>query len=129
MIEFYPEIRLLHIAAALTSGSLFFLRGLALEFGWNWAKARPVRRLSYAVDSVLLAAAIALMLLTGQYPLANSWLSAKVSALLIYIALGIGAFRTPRRGRRRMLWVCALATFAWIIAIAVTRDPLGPLAL
>ena len=39
MIEFYPEIRLVHIAAALATGGLFLLRGLVLVRGGRWALA------------------------------------------------------------------------------------------
>ena len=48
------QVRTLHIAAALTSGALFLLRGLALNaFGAKWPKARAVRRLSWGIDTVL----------------------------------------------------------------------------
>lgn len=53
MIEFYPQIKWVHVAAVLASGSLFLMRGLALHAGANWAMAAPLRYLSYTIDTVL----------------------------------------------------------------------------
>ncbi|MBI2739014.1 MAG: hypothetical protein HYX38_21015 [Rhodospirillales bacterium] len=39
MTEFYPEIGLFHIVAAIASGCLFFVHGLAFFGGLRWAMA------------------------------------------------------------------------------------------
>src|SRR3546814_8288233 len=79
MIEFYPEVRLVHIWAVIASGTLFALRGLALNLGAAWPKAAPLRRLSYTIDTVLLIAALMLMTLVQQYPFVDAWLTVKRS--------------------------------------------------
>ncbi len=66
MIEFYAEIRLVHIWSVIASGMIFFLRGLALLAGQGKAPGRiamsmPVKLTSYTVDTVLLTAALMLM--------------------------------------------------------------------
>lgn len=129
MVDFYPEIRVLHIAAALCSGALFLGRGLAINWAGQsgaWAMAAPVRLASYGIDTVLLIAAILLTLTLGQYPGADAWLTVKVALLLLYIMLGTLALK---RGRtvavRRTTFVAALAVYATIIGVARTRDPLG----
>src|SRR3546814_14263073 len=68
MIDFYPEIRLVHIWAVAASGSLFALRGLALNLGAAWPRAAPLRFLSYTIHTVLLTAALMLMTVVQQYP-------------------------------------------------------------
>src|SRR3546814_17674509 len=78
MIEFYPEIRLVHIWAVAASGSLFALRGLALNLGAAWPRAAPLRFLSYTLDTVLLAAALMLLTVVPQYPFVAAWLTVKV---------------------------------------------------
>jgi len=128
MIEFYPEVRLVHILAVIASGSLFALRGLGLLLGAAWPRAVALRRLSYAIDTVLLAAAIALTILVGQYPFVDAWLTVKVLALVVYIGLGIYAFRTPSRGPRLAAWLAALAVFGFIVTVARAHDPLGVFA-
>lgn len=133
MIEFYAEIRLVHIGAVLVSGAIFLLRGTLLFSGGArpaaWAMAAPVRFLSYTVDTVLLTAALMLMTIVRQYPFVDAWLTAKVLLLALYIALGILAFRPGRRRPVRLAcWLAALVVYAWIITVARAHDPLGVLA-
>ena len=75
MIEFYPQIKLAHIAAVAASGALFFLRGAAVQLGAEWAMAAPLRYLSYTIDSVLLTAALMLATMLHQYPFVDAWLT------------------------------------------------------
>jgi hypothetical protein len=46
VIEFYPQIRAVHIGAVLASGALFALRGAGVLGGMRWPLAAPVRSLS-----------------------------------------------------------------------------------
>lgn len=129
MIEFYAEIRLVHIWAVVVSGSLFAIRGLALLAGARWPLAALPRYLSYTVDTVLLTAALMLMTVVRQYPFADAWLTVKVLLLVVYIGLGILAFRTGRpRALRLAFWLAALAVYGYIVSVARARDPLGFLA-
>lgn len=129
MIEFYTEVRLVHIWSVVLSGSLFALRGLALNLGAAWPRAAPLRYFSYTIDTVLLTAALMLMTVVQQYPLVHTWLTVKVLLLVVYIGLGIFAFRT-RRGRAVRLgaWLAALAVFGFIVSVARAHDPLGVLS-
>lgn len=45
MTEFYPQIKWVHVAAAMTSGTLFFLRGLAIPQRAPCQLNVPVERL------------------------------------------------------------------------------------
>ena len=126
MIEFYPEVRLVHISAVLASGGLFLLRGVAFFAGARWALAAPLRYLSYAVDTVLLTAALMLMTIVQQYPFVHAWLTMKVLLLVVYIVLGRFAFWGSRtRPVRFGCWIAALAVYAFIYSVARTHDPLG----
>lgn len=129
MFEFYAEIRLVHISAALASGGLFLLRGLALFSGFAWAKSAPLRYLSYAVDTILLTAALMLMTIVQQYPFVDAWLTVKVILVVAYIVLGIAAFRIGRsRPSGAVSWIAALTVFGFIFSIARAHHPLGFLA-
>lgn len=123
----YVELRHMHIVAVTASGALFLLRGLGLNvFAASWPRSAPVRYLSYAVDTVLLTAAMMLMTVTRQYPGVTGWLTVKVLLVLVYIGLGIAAFRPATTQRVRIaLWLAALAVFGFIVSIALTRHPLG----
>lgn len=128
MSEFYAEIRYLHVAAVIASGALFFVRGLALFAGFGWPLAGPARRLSHVVDTILLAAALMLTVVVGQYPFADAWLTAKVALLAVYVGLGVAAFwRGRTRAVRIACWLLALAVYGFIVSVARTHDPLGAL--
>ena len=129
MIELYPTIKLLHIAAVAVSGGLFFIRGLGRAADAPWAMAAPLRYASYAIDTVLLGAAIALSVMLHQYPFVQGWLTAKVVLLVVYIGLGTFALKRGRTKAIRLIWwVAALCVFALILSIARHHDALGPLS-
>jgi len=128
MIEFYPEIKLVHVAAVIASGLLFFVRGLALNLGASWPMAWPLRYLSYTIDTVLLTAALMLVTILHQYPFVQAWLTVKVLLLIVYIVLGIYAFKYAKtRGARWGYWLGALAVFLFIVSVARAHNPLGAL--
>jgi uncharacterized membrane protein SirB2 len=84
-----------------------------------------VRIAPHLVDTLLLASAVTLAVWSGQYPFAQNWLSAKLIALVGYIVLGAIALK---RGRTRTVRTCAfigaLALFGYIVAVAVTKQPM-----
>lgn len=130
MDAYYPEVRLVHLLAVLTSGSLFFARGIAINmFGARWPMSAAVRRLTTAVDTILLLAAILLTTIIHQYPFVNGWLTAKVLLLVVYIGLGTFALKRGQTPTIRITaWVAALAVFAFIASVAVAHNPLGVFA-
>jgi uncharacterized membrane protein SirB2 len=126
MIEFYPQIKAVHIAAVLTSGLLFLLRGAALHAGQTWSMAAPLRYLSYTVDTVLLTAALMLATLLHQYPFVHGWLTTKVLLLIVYIVLGTYALkRGSTRNVRILCWLAALLVYGFIITVARAHHPAG----
>ncbi|WP_141452773.1 SirB2 family protein [Pseudoxanthomonas sp. z9] len=130
MITFYPDIKQVHIAAALTSGTLFALRGLGLSLGMRWPRVAPLRYLSYTIDTVLLTAAMMLLTILPAGLFANGWLVVKVALILAYVVLGVLAFQ-PTRGRlsRIVLYAVALLCFLQVYGIARAHHPMGLLAL
>jgi uncharacterized membrane protein SirB2 len=127
-VDAYTGLKTLHIATAALSISGFLLRGL-----WMWRNSpllghRLTRVLPHINDAVLLLAAVGLVVLTGQYPFVVPWVTAKVLALVLYIALGMIALRRGRtRALRTAALIGALLTFGYVLAVALTRRP-WPLA-
>lgn len=129
MIEYYGELRLAHVAAAMASGALFLLRGLLVQAGRGaWALAPVPRYLSYAIDTTLLTAALMLFAILPSQAFSNGWLAAKLALLPLYIGLGWGALRAQSRARRLGFLAGAVAAFSAMVGIARAHDPLGPLA-
>jgi uncharacterized membrane protein SirB2 len=129
MIEFYPEIKWVHVAAVYASGSLFLLRGLAQQLGAAWPMAAPLRYLSYSIDIVLLTAAFMLFTILPGAVFANGWLYTKLTLLIVYIVLGSLALkRGSTHARRRAFYVAALVVYAYMIGVARAHHPLGFMA-
>lgn len=128
MIEFYTEIKWLHVAAVFASGSLFLLRGLAVQGGARWAMSPPLRYASYTIDTVLLTAAFMLLTILPGAVFANGWLTTKVSFLVAYVVLGSYALKRGHGRRERLAFLIAAAcVYAAMIAIARSHHPLGAL--
>ena len=118
----YLSVKHFHMGCAAVSASLFLLRGVWMLRASTLLQLRWVRIAPHVVDTLLLASAIALAVWSGQYPFAQGWLTAKLLALLGYIALGTISLKRGRtRAVRGTAFVGALALFAYIVAVAVTR--------
>lgn len=123
----YPGLRTLHIAAVMLSGGLFFLRGAAIQAGAGWAMRRPLRYLSYGIDTVLLSAALLLVASLPSALFANGWLTVKLVLLLGYIVAGSLALkRAPTRQWKLVFYLLALVLFAGMYVIARSHDPWAP---
>ena len=121
----YVALKHLHVACVVLSGLGFCLRG------WWMLRESPLRQhrltriLPHVVDSLLLGSAVTMAWMSGQYPFVYGWLTAKLFGLLAYIVLGAMALR---RGRTREIriraFVLALLAYAYIVGVALTRNPL-----
>jgi len=126
MIEFYPQIKWVHVAAVIASGSFFLLRGAGVLAGARWPMWAPLRYLTYTIDTVLLTAALMLVTILHQYPFVQGWLTTKVCLLVVYIVLGTFALkRAQTRRARAWCYVAAIAVFLFIVSVARAHHPLG----
>lgn len=117
-------IKYIHITCVVTSFSLFFIRGLWMVSDSSLQSMKWTRWVAPIIDTVLLVSAIMLALNLKQYPLADSWLTAKVVALFLYIGLGMLALTYGRTKKIRVTsWVGAQAIFAYIVLVALTKNP------
>ena len=121
----YHLLKHLHVTCAAVSFTLFFLRGIWTLTDSRLMTQRWVRIVPHLIDTLLLGSAIALTFTIDQYPLTDTWLSAKVTALLVYISLGFIALKFGRTPIIRLsAWLCAQGVFIYIVAVAVSHDPL-----
>ena len=126
MIEYYAQIKWLHIAMVLCSGSLFAMRGAAMLAGSRLAMAASVRYLSYGIDTTLLTAALMLATMLPGAVFANGWLTVKLCLIVIYVVLGSLALkRGSTQTARTISFVMALLVFGFVIGIARAHHPLG----
>ena len=126
----YLAVKYVHVISVALSLAGFFLRGILMMRDSPLLRARWVRVLPHINDTVLLVAALSLAAMSGQYPFVVGWVTAKVLGVIAYIILGALALRDAGTRRMRIIcWCASLAVFGWIVSVALTRQPLGLLAV
>ena len=116
----YSTLKTIHIFTVVLSIVLFLVR-------LTWSYQSParlqlmwVRVLPHVIDTLLLGSAIGLTMAIHQYPFVNSWLTAKLVALVSYIVFGSYALKRARtRGGQIGATVCALVSVIYIVVVAV----------
>lgn len=119
----YTLLRLLHIGTVYVTLALFLLRGVWMLLDSPRLKQRWVRIVPHVNDTLLLAAGIAMLVVAELNPLDHPWLVAKIVGLIAYIGLGTVALKRGRsKAIRVKALVAALGVFAYIVAVAVTKQ-------
>ena len=128
MIEFYSQIKSVHVAMIMASGLYFALRGASALAGLRWPLTGPARPLSYTIETTLLTAALMLLTILPWAVFSNGWLVMKLCLLVVYVVLAYVALRPGRsRQQRVVLFVLALLIYGWMYTIARAHHPLGVL--
>jgi len=115
--------------AAVTSILGFIFRGILMIMDSPILEKKLVKIAPHIVDTILLGSAITLAVMISQYPMVDSWLTAKLIALVAYIGLGVFALKIGKTKSQRVIaWLLAIATFGFIISVAISKNPMGFLA-
>ncbi|MEI7613806.1 MAG: SirB2 family protein [Betaproteobacteria bacterium] len=122
----YPALKHLHLTCVALSGLGFALRGWWMMTDSPRLAQRWVRIVPHGVDTVLLGSAIAMTVISSQYPFAQGWLTAKVVGLVAYVLCGTMALKRGKTKAIRVgFFVAALLILAWIVSVALSRSPFG----
>ena len=120
----YLILKHLHVTCVVLSGLGFALRGWWMLNDSPRLMARLTRIVPHVVDTLLLGSALVMAWLSGQYPFAQGWLTAKFFGLLIYILCGTMALKRGKtKAQRSFFLVLAIAAYAYIVGVALTRSP------
>jgi len=122
--DLYLPIKTAHMSLAMLS-----LLGFAVRGWWaincsallqqRWVKIAP-----HIIDTLLLTTAILLMIILGQHPGNQDWILAKLIALVFYIGFGTLAIkRAPTPATKILFFGLAIATFVYIIGVAIAHHP------
>jgi uncharacterized membrane protein SirB2 len=128
-MDAYHTVKNLHVGAAAVSISLFIVRigwmmGSPQRLQHRWVKVAP-----HVIDTILLVSALWLAWQLGADG-TRGWLTAKIVALLLYIMLATIALKRGKTRRVRIAAAAAaLATFGYIVSVALTKSPLGLLSV
>jgi uncharacterized membrane protein SirB2 len=125
----YAILRSLHIGTVHATLILFLLRGFWMLTDSPRLQDRWIRVLPHVNDSLLLFAAIAMLVVGGLNPLEQPWLLAKIIGLLAYIGLGTVALKRGRtKAIRIKALIAALGIFGYIVAVAISKQAIPGLA-
>ena len=120
----FAAIKIIHIISIILSYILFSLRGIWMIQSSPLLQLRWVKILPHVIDTILLVSAIALVAMIQQYQGFNIWISAKIGALLLYILLGMVAFRFGKTQKIKTIsWILAQIVFFYIVLVALTKNP------
>ncbi len=109
----------LHLTFVALSLIGFCLRGFWMLNNSDKLSKKWVRIAPHIIDTGLLASAIAMLVSYPLLPWQHPWLIAKIVALVLYIGLGSIAFKKYSGAAL----FAAIASFAYIASVAVTKSP------
>ncbi len=125
----YLAFKTIHVVTALLSILGFFIRGIWMMQSSPSLNKKWVRVLPHVNDTFLLVSAIALVVITAQYPGPVAWINAKIVGLILYIVLGTVALKRGKTKTVRIIaWLAAIAVFAFILASGLNKSVVFPFA-
>jgi uncharacterized membrane protein SirB2 len=126
----YLIIKNFHTAFAVLTITGFLLRG-----AWTMARSglihnRATKIAPHIIDTLFLVTGITLVFMLDLAPMQHAWLLAKFAGLLAYIGLGMVAMRFGRTPEIKLIaFVGAVAMFAYIVGVALTKSPASWIAM
>ena len=125
-LQYFAPVKFVHVGAVIITASFFLVRGVWMLRDSPLLQHPFVRVAPHVNDTILFISALTLAAMIGKYPFAEGWLTAKVVGLVIYILLGHVALRRGRNLTERALaFAAALTVLAYIVTVALCRDPLA----
>ncbi|MBW0147386.1 SirB2 family protein [Marinobacter arenosus] len=122
----YLILKHLHVVTACITVALFSVRllmDLVDRPGW---RQTPLRWIPHANDTILLSAAIGLVIVTPWMPLVHGWLTGKIILLVGYIVAGAFALKLTLSKRARVVAaILALVQVAGIFHLALFKPAIG----
>ena len=126
----YFLIKSLHMFTALATISGFVLRGYWMMSRSDYLQLRITRIAPHVIDTVFILSGIAMVWLLQLDAFSQPWLLAKFAGLIVYVVLGtIAIKRGPTMQIRIIAFVAALAVFAYIVGVAMSKSPASWLSL
>ncbi|MCB1735818.1 MAG: SirB2 family protein [Gammaproteobacteria bacterium] len=120
MLAIVKQIHLISVALSFLS---FFLRGVWMLTESPLLTSKPSKILPHIIDTVLLVSGISMVVMMSLSLGAETWLIAKIVALIVYIIIGtIAIKRGKTKAVRTVAWVLAMSVFVYIYLVARTHS-------
>ena len=119
----YLMLKHLHMTTVALSGLFFMVRGWWLLQNSAQLQAKWVKITPHIIDTILLCSAVGMLLVAQYFP---AWVHVKIALVIVYIALGIMAFKKANTIEQKMFFlVAASVVYMFIISVALTKSPMG----
>lgn len=121
----YIALKHLHLTFVVISLVIFFVRGILLFINSPLLAKKLIKIAPHIVNTIMLVSGIVLAVHLGMKPGEHPWIMAKIIGLIVFIILGVGAFKVRNRLLQKILWIDALVVFVYIVSVAITKSPMG----
>lgn len=121
----YIALKHLHLTFVALALLIFFVRGVLLFIHSPLLNKKLLKIAPHIINTIMLVSGILLAVSLGMKPGEHSWLMAKLIGLVVFIILGVSAFKVRNVLLQKILWVDALVVFAYIVSVAITKSPMG----
>ncbi|AQT59267.1 SirB2 family protein [Cellvibrio sp. PSBB023] len=121
----YIALKHLHLTFVALALLIFFVRGVLLFINSPLLNKKLLKIAPHIINTIMLVSGILLAVSLGMKPGEHPWLMAKLIGLVVFIILGVGAFKVRNVLLQKILWVDALVVFAYIVSVAITKSPMG----
>lgn len=119
----YLSIKHLHATAAIVSIVFFIIRAFWSVNGSRLLQSGFARIAPHIIDTILLLAGLYLASVIGWH---QPWIAAKIVGLVLYIGIGTVAIKRGKTPTSRAVAaVVAVLIFAYIVGVAITKQPLA----
>ena len=121
LMTIYEVFKHAHKGMAYLSISLFIVRGVLMWMGSGRLHQRWLKILPHVIDTLLFVFALSMLVLLWGNPFQYAWLSVKIVAVLVYIVLGMCAFKGKTPMVRRLAFFVALLVVTYVVMVAKTK--------
>ena len=121
-MSWYLILKHAHITFAVISFLGFSLRGYWMVMESALLQTKAAKILPHLNDTLLLGTAIALVVMTRQYPIVVGWVTLKILLLILYIVFGTFALKRGRNKALRIkLLMASVVVVPGIFLVAMTK--------
>lgn len=125
----YLTIKTIHMTCALISFTGFLFRAYLMVIESKWLNHKAVLVTPHVVDTLFLLSGATMAFMVNFGLFSQMWLTMKIALLMCYLLfVGIALNRGKTRNIRIAAFFLAVATFGYIVGIAVIKSPAGWLA-
>ena len=125
----YLTIKTIHMTCALISFTGFLFRAYLMVTESKWLNHKVVLITPHVVDTLFLVSGATMAFMVNFGLFSQMWLTMKIGLLMCYLLfVGIALNRVKTRSIRIAAFFLAVATFGYIVGIAVIKSPAGWLA-